>query len=174
MATPTTSAEGFSKEVFWNTDQPRGSALTVLDVTPVCDTSAYTAGDVLFDTTAVTGALRSSGGAAELVSVTLIDEDDQAAANITLYFLRSNVSLGTINGAPNISDANAREIQGHVTIASTDFVDVGGAKVGCKTNLGLVMEAATGTTLYVAATCAGTPTQTAAGIKLRLGFRQAD
>lgn len=143
----------------------------VIDVTPVCDTSAYGAGDVLFDSTAIAGAVRISGGRCELTSLTLIDEDDQTAAVIDLYFLRSNVSLGTFNAVPNISDANAREIQGWVSLAAADFKDVGGAKVACKTNIGLMLEPTTGTTLYVAAVCAGTPTQTASGIKLRLGFK---
>lgn len=143
----------------------------VITVTPVCDTSAYTAGDVLFDTTAISGATRIQGGRVKLTSVVLLDEDDQTAAAITLYFLNSNVSLGTANAAPSITDANARSITGVVPIASGDFTDVGGAKVACVKNIGLIMEAASSsTTLYVAATCAGTPTQTASGIKVMLGF----
>ena len=168
---PTNKAEGTSKEVYASDTLPVGTGGRVVDVTPVCDTSAYGAGDVLFPTTAITGATRSSGGAVILDSVTLLDEDDQTAAIIDLYFLRSNVAFGTANSAPSITDANARERQGWVSLAATDFKDVVASKLACKTNIGLVLQPTTGTTLYVAATCAGTPTQSASGIKLRLGFR---
>lgn len=148
-----------------------GTGGNVVNITPVCDTSAYTAGDVLFDSTEIANAVRVSGGRAELVSVFLLDEDDQAAAAITLYFFRSNVSLGTANSAPNISDVNARECQGHISFAAGDFVDLGTSKVATLRDLGLMLEPTTGTSVWVAATCAGTPTQTASGIKLGLGFR---
>lgn len=148
-----------------------GTGGNIVDVTPVCDTSAYTAADVLFDSTEVANAVRVSGGRSELVSVSLLDEDDQTAAAIDLYFLRSNVSLGTINNAVSITDANAREILGYVAIGSGDFKDLINSKLACIKNINLLVEPTTGTSIWVAATCAGTPTQTASGIKLRLGFR---
>ena len=171
MATPTnTSVEGVSQEVYFNnSNQVRGYG-DVLELTPVMDTSAYTANDVWFDTTAIASALPTSGGACEITSIMILDEDDQTAAAVTLYFFRSNVSLGTFNGAPNISDANARELQGTVAFAAGDFVDVGGAKVGTVRNVGLIYES-TGTSMFVAGTCAGTPTQTASGIKIRIGVK---
>jgi len=171
MADPTsTKIAGVANEVFWNESQiPVG---TVVAVTPVCDTSAYTANDVLFATTEVPAALRVSGGSAELQSVVLIDEDDNAAAVITLFFFRSATGLlGAFNAAPDIDDTEVREFIGAVSIAAADFVDVGASKVATVKNIGLMVYATTGTSVWVAATCAGTPTQTAAGIKLRLGFR---
>lgn len=176
---PTLKAEGTSKEVYLADAFPAGEAHlgevstggVIVDVTPVCDTSAYTAADVLFDSTAVAGAVRVSGGKSVLESVTLLDEDDQTAAVINLFFLRSNVSLGTANAAISITDANAREIQGWVSLAATDFADLIASRVATKTNIGLVVQPTTGTSIWVAAQCAGTPTQTASGIKLRLGFR---
>lgn len=176
---PTAKAEGTSKEVYLVDALPAGenhvgevgTGGIVVDVTPVCDTLAYGAGDVLFPTTAVANAVRTSGGRALLTSVTLLDEDDQTAAVIDLYFLRSNAPLGAANGAPDISDTNAREIQGWVSLLAADFKDVTGAKVACVKNINLVVQPTTGTTMYVAGVCAGTPTQTASGIKLRLGFQ---
>jgi hypothetical protein len=144
----------------------------VINITPVCDAGAYTAGDVLFGTTEIPGACRSPSGRVKLVSVTLLDEDDNTAAAITLFFFKSNVSLGANNGAPDITDANAREIQGVVAFASGDFVDVTGSKVACLKNIQLILESAADRSLWVAATCAGTPTQTASGIKIAFGFEQ--
>lgn len=176
---PTKQASGISQEVYLEDALPAGenhvgqvaTGGIVVALTPVCDTLAYTAADVLFATVEVPNAVRVSGGKAILESVVVLDEDDQAAAAMDLYFLRSNVALGTVNEAISITDANAREIQGFVPIAATDFKDLIASRVACVKNIGLVLQPTTGTSVYVAATTAGTPTQTASGIKLRLGFR---
>lgn len=143
----------------------------LLELTLTLDTSAYADGDVLADTQALVNAVREGGGRAELKSVVVLDEDDQGIA-LDLVFLAANKSLGTENSAPSISDANARDIQGKVSIATGDYVDLGGARVATKTGIGLMLKSAEGsTTLYVAAiTRGGTPTYTAAGLKLKLGF----
>ena len=176
---PTLSAEGHSKEVYLVDAVPAGenhvgqvaTGGTIVSVTPVCDTSAYTAADVLFPSTEVAGAVRVSGGKSVLETVCLLDEDDQAAAVINLFFLRSNVALGTANNAISISDADARELIGWVSLAATDFADLIASRFACVRNVGLIVQPTTGTSIWVAGQCAGTPTQTASGIKLRLGFR---
>lgn len=142
----------------------------VVQVTPVLDTSAYTANDVLFGATEVAGAVRVSGGRAKLVSLTWLDEDDQAAANIAIYITRSAVGVGTANSAPDITDANARELLGHIALASTELIDLTGCKFGSLENLNLIVEPTTGTSIWISATTAGTPTHTASGIKINLGF----
>lgn len=150
----------------------RRDAAANVAITLSLDTAIYASGDVLADTQAVTGAIRSAGASAILQSLSLLDKDDNAAAGIDLVFLNANVSLGTENAAPNISDANAAAILGIVSLVSGDFIDVGGAKVASKANIGLLVTPATGTTIYVAAITRGTPTQSAAGIVLTLGVKQ--
>ena len=141
----------------------------VLRVTPVCDTSAYTAGDVLFETTALPIDGRGNGAKGTIRFAGILDKDDQASQTITLWFLRSNVALGTKNSAPSITDTNAEEIIGKVTVTTSD--DLGGCKQGQAEGIALPFELpAGGTALYVAATTAGTPTQTASGIFLRIGL----
>jgi hypothetical protein len=150
------------------------SPVQFITVTPTVDTSAYTANDVLFDSTAVAGATRANNTPAILESITWVDKDDNTAANLTFYFFSANVSLGTANSAPSISDANALNFLGHVVLASAEILDVGGAKVGTVRNIGLVVTPATGTTtIYVACQTAGTPTHTAGGVQVRLGFRSS-
>lgn len=147
-------------------------AVTSIQVVPTVDTSAYTANDTLFDRTAIPGAARVAAGSGIVRGVTLIDKDDNAAAGINLFFLSANVAFGTINAAPSITDANSLKIQGMLAIASGDFIDVGGAKVANKPNLYLPFKLDSGTSLYVAAQCLGTPTQTAGGIVLNFGIEQ--
>lgn len=144
-------------------------------ITLTLDTSAYGSADLVADTQEMADAFDLDGGSAFLESVTLIDKDDQTASAYTLVFLNQSVSLGTENSAPNVSDANAAAaVIGAIGIASGDWVDMGGQKVASKGNLGLVLQVATGKSLFVAlVNGAGTPTFTAAGLVLVLGFRAA-
>ena len=150
-------------------------ASPLLPVVFTLDTLIYAAGDLLADTQVITGAVPIAGGSTVLQSLVLNDKDDQAAAAMTVVLLDSNVSLGTENSAPSITDANADNIVGVVSLVAGDWVDLGGCKVATKTNIGLMCRAASGTTnLYVALITAGTPTQTATGITGRFGFVAAD
>ena len=143
---------------------------TVLDVTLSLDTSAYADGDVMADTQSVSSAFRENGGLAMLHSVTVLDEDDQGRP-FDLYFLSANNSMGTENSAVSITDANARDIIGRVTIASGDYYDLGGCRFANRSGVGLMLKAASGsTTLYVAAVSRDSGTYTASGIRLKLGL----
>ena len=147
----------------------------VITVTPVVDTAAYTAGDLLFDTIEVPGAVRGDGGIAILQSVTILDKADQGVA-MTLVVLNALTDMGTINSAPNPDDTEAETIIGWVPVATTDYIDVGASKIANVRNIGLVCKATAGTTsLYIAAiNGAGTPTYGAASdLVLRLGFLQS-
>lgn len=147
-----------------------GAPGDVVDVTLSLDTSAYASGDLLADTQSFTG-VRVSGGRAILQSVTVIDEDDQGAA-FTVFFLSGNNSFGTENSAPSISDANARDVLGWVDVSTADYKDLGGVRVASVKGIGLLLEAAGGSTsLYLAVVNGtGTPTYTASGVKLKLGL----
>lgn len=147
----------------------------LISVTLSLDTSAYASGDLLADAQEVASALRTSGGQAELVSIMVIDEDDQKQS-IGLFITSSSTSWGTENAAPTITDAVARSIQAYVPIITTDYVDLGGVAVAqprLAQSIGVVCEGAASTSLYIAAICnSGTPTYTASGIRVILGFKQ--
>jgi len=136
-------------------------------ITPVCDTSAYTAGDVLFPTTAITIASGAQACRGTIRFAGVLDKDDQTAQTITLWFLRSNVALGTANSAISITDTNAEEIVGKCTVTTSDDLIL--SKFGQADGLAIPFNLSSGT-LYVAATTAGTPTQIASGIVVRIGL----
>jgi hypothetical protein len=146
----------------------------VISVTPTLDTSIYASGDTLFATTAISGATRANDLRAVLMSVAVVDKDDQKPA-LRLLFFKSNVTFGTINAAPSISDSDAANYLGHVDIAATDYVDLGGVSVACAKAINLLLEAASGsTTVYVAGMLtAGTPTHTASGLVFNFGVVQS-
>lgn len=143
----------------------------VIEVTLVADTSAYANNDVLAVPQEVTGVFRQTGGRVKLTSVVVLDGDDQGTA-IDLVFMNATGTLGTINSAISISDADALKIVGHLAVAAGDFKDYINSMIAVKTACELVMEAAAASTsLWVAAVVrSGTPTYTASGLKLKLAF----
>jgi hypothetical protein len=91
-----------------------------------------------------------------------------------IFISPSAVSLGTENSAPNISDTDAQGLQRICNIASGDYIDLGGCRIATVTGLGLVVEAAEGTTtMYIGAiTRGGTPTYAASDLTLQIGLLQ--
>lgn len=144
---------------------------SIVDVTLTLDTLAYAAGDVLADTQAVTDVFRAIDLGGILQSVEVFSLDD-ISDDFHLFILDNNVSLGTENSAPNISDTDALAIIAKVSVAAADYADLGGVRVAHLGGLGRIVRPAAGTTtLYLAAlNGVGTPTHTANGIKLRLGL----
>jgi hypothetical protein len=141
-----------------------------VDVTLTLDTSAYGSGDLIADTQEVTAAFKANDALGVLHSVIVVDEDDVKAA-IDLVFLSSNVSLGTENAAPSVTDANARNILGIVRVAAADYVDLGGVAIATKSAIGLAVKAGSGVDdMWVGVVSnASTPTYTASGLRLRIG-----
>lgn len=147
-----------------------------ITITPTMDTSALTANDVWFDSTVVTNASRATDEPVILAGIVLYDQDDQTAAAGTVYVLQANVSVGTINNAPSISDANALNIIAAIPFASADWKDLGGVKINrlSPAYFPLMCIPASGTrNIYVAAVNEGTPTNTATGVKVALTFQDA-
>lgn len=148
----------------------------VYEKTPTLDTSAYASGDLLFDTTAIdlgasfastTGPVRM-----EVVGIQGIDAADQKQP-FTLLFLNANQSLGTVNSAPDVSDANALKVIGQASVIAEDYKDLGDA--ACFQNpelLPVPLQLAAGSRyLYLAGLSEGTGTYGAASITLRIAIR---
>lgn len=145
--------------------------MQVIEVTPVLDTSAYADNDVLF-VPIVLPTYRAdgrNGPARKLVSVVIIDQADQAQ-DIDLIFTDGTVTLGTINGAVNISDADALKICGTVSVLIADYCDTINSQVATKRDINLIMQNPT----YISGVCrSGTPTYAAASLRIKLGFEDA-
>jgi hypothetical protein len=144
------------------------------EVDLVVDTAAYTAGDVLSDRVAVALVSKLAGARpvrGEITGITLLDKDDEGVA-LDLVVLDADVTIGTINGAPSISDANAEKIVAVVPVATTDYDDVGGSKVARPSFDPIPFESADGNLYIGAINGAGTPTFTAAtDLRLKLMVR---
>lgn len=146
----------------------------VIQVTLTADTSILADNDVIAATQEIAGMFREPGGCIMLESVVLLDGDDQNT-DIDLVFLNANGSVGAENAAFTPTDAVADTITGMVSLlAATHFADLIDSRLATAGNLHIIMKAASGSTsLYVAAVCrSGTPTYSAAGLKLKLGFQR--
>lgn len=154
---------------------PVGAALDWIQITPTLDTSIYASGDLLFDVATITSAATATGRQTELVSVMVTDEDEQNTA-IDLYITNLSTTWGTFNDAVAATDALSRGLQAYIPIAAADFKDVGGAGVAqpaTAQNIGVVCETSGSANLYLVGICrSGTPTYTANGLRINLGFRR--
>ena len=141
----------------------------VITVTPTCDASGTNINDVLFDYVEIPNAVAVAGGSAIIQSINLLDEDDQGCL-IDLVFQSDNTALGTIDAAVSITDANARDIQGSVSM--TNYFDGIAWQMSTKNNIGLTVKAASdSTSLYVAGVVrTDSLTYTASGIQLKIGI----
>jgi hypothetical protein len=158
---------GAGYEVMHVVGTPSGN----VDFTLTLDTNVYASGDVLAATQAAADVFRLAGVTATLQSIILNDKDDQGGA-LDLVFLRSNVSIGTENAAVSITDANADEIIGIVSIETGDWKDLGGCRVAtiCDSRVGFLLNATSGTSLYLAAISRDAKTYSANGITGHLGL----
>lgn len=147
-----------------------GGNSVVKEVTLTLDTSAYADADVLADTQEITDAVRVDAGTGVILSLVVLDKDDQAQA-LDVVFLRTDVSIGTENDAVTVTDANADEILGIVEVAASDYIDLAISQLATMTGLYIVVDAAAvSTSLFVAAISRGTGTYTASGITLKIGL----
>jgi hypothetical protein len=134
-------------------------------------------GSIVADMTAVANAVRANNGFCVLESVVVLDKDDVGAA-LWILFASKNNSLGTKNAAPDISDANAEYIYSAVKIDTTDYVDVGGAKIATlgkyNQKLGQMIQADTATTtIYVGVLRASAgSTYSASGLTLKIALQR--
>lgn len=144
------------------------------DVVLTLDTNIYATGDVLAATQEIEKVF-VRGNQVVLHDIRVLDEDDQGQA-IDLLFLRSNTSIGAENAAYTPTDAVGREILKKVSIAAGNYVDEGAWQSAYKSlvdGIGCVLQPTTGKSLFLAAVCrSGTPTYTAAGIRVQFGVMQ--
>lgn len=143
--------------------------LKITNVTLSLDTNAYASGDVLADSQIISACLRENDGTGTITNVTLTDIDDQGQG-LDLLFLDANVSLGTENAAPSITDGNAANILGWVRINASDWIDLGGVRLASVPCTIPVKGVSGADDLYIAAISRGTGTYTASGIVVRVAI----
>ena len=106
-------------------------ARRVIRVTPTITGVTYANNDILFDTTEVPLAVGKKGECSKLVSAMMISKSN-SLVDIELFFCQVNQSVGTVNAARNVSDADfaTAKVMGSLTLdGSADDYNYGGGRV---------------------------------------------
>jgi len=146
-------------------------AFEVITFTPVLDASILANNEVFMVDHEVPGVF-NKGLPRKLTSIVVVDGDDQNQA-FDLVFSDRAITLGTSNGTVNITDANAANVLGVVKfVVATHAQDFINNIVFVMTNINLILQGSgSGDSLFVSAIVrSGTPTYTASGMKIKLGF----
>tara|TARA_Y100001963_G_scaffold152339_1_gene236975 strand:- start:537 stop:1040 length:504 start_codon:yes stop_codon:yes gene_type:complete len=117
-------------------------AVDAIGGTPNIAEATYSDGDLMAEQETISNAVSVNGGTCILQSIVAIDTSDTGGA-ITLIISDGSLDYGTVGSAVNTTDANADNTFAIVEISN--FTDIGGSKIGIKSNIGLCMKASSTT-----------------------------
>lgn len=148
----------------------------LIDVTLTTDAEAHADNDVIAQSIEIPNAVAVNGGSAIIQSIMLLDEDDEGPA-VELLFSQVSTAITDDEGEAignNVADLDSTfgSFLGATTVSNwSDLID---AQLGMKTNVGLVVKAASdSTSIYVHAVNrsggAYTPAATT-DLKMRIGI----
>ena len=107
------------------------SARRVIRVTPTITGVQYGNNDILFDTTEIPLAVGKPGECSKLVSAMIISKSN-SVFDAEIFFCQVNQSMGTVNAARNVSDADfaTAKVMGTLTLdGSADDYNYGGGRI---------------------------------------------
>jgi hypothetical protein len=142
----------------------------VITVVPTLDTSILANNEVFMAAYEIPGVFNKGLGR-KLQSVVVADTDDQNVA-FDLIFSNASITLGTPNSTVTINDTDAAKIVGSVRmVVATHAYDLINSTLFTQGSLGIVLQPTESGSLWVSGVVrSGTPTFTAAGMKIKLGF----
>tara|TARA_R100001463_G_C3369265_1_gene204078 strand:+ start:24 stop:491 length:468 start_codon:yes stop_codon:yes gene_type:complete len=101
--------------------------------------ATYQNGDLMTEAENILNAVAEPGSCSILQSISAIDKSDTGGTIYLIFTDSTATDLGTVGDAINASDAIADNSMAIVELSN--WVDVGGAKVCTKGNIGLVLRA---------------------------------
>mgnify|MGYP003151962668 CR=1 FL=1 len=117
-------------------------AVDVIGGTPDIAEATYSTGDLMAEAETISNAVSVLGGTCILQSIVAIDTSD-TGGTITLIISDGALDYGTVGSAVNTTDANSDNTFAIVEISN--FTDIGGSKIGIKSNIGLCLKASSTT-----------------------------
>jgi len=106
-------------------------ARRVIRVTPTITGVTYGNNDILFDTMEIPLAVGKKGECSKLVSAMIISKSNDVF-DAEIFFCQVNQTMGTVNAARNVSDADfaAAKVMGTLTLdGSADDYNYGGGRI---------------------------------------------
>lgn len=92
----------------------------VIDVTLTLDTNPYIIGDVLSVTQEIPNFFHVLNAGVNITSIQVLDEDKQSGAFDILFF-DTDIDVGTINNAYNLTDAEMRSFVGMASVTASGY-----------------------------------------------------
>ena len=117
-------------------------AVDLITSTPDIAEATYSDGDLMAEGEKIEDAVAVVGGTAILQSLVAVDTSDTGGTIHVVLTDTGSSDMGTVGSAPSMADAAADNSFAIVTLSN--WIDVGGAKVCTKTNIGAVIQAASG------------------------------
>lgn len=154
-------------------DQNVRTLSNTVSLTPTITAGAYSDGDIIGGQLVFTGASASPRKSGVILSASIVDEADQGA-NIVVTCMNSSFTVAADNAANALSDDDARKISAQFLIATADYVDHGGVKIGRKSGINQVIRTDNSNKLYCQMHLLGsTPTYSATNdLTLKLDILQ--
>jgi hypothetical protein len=144
-------------------------------VTPVLDTAIYAAGDYIAKVECK-NFFAKNAGAANLISLAVIDEAKQKAAFDILFFDADPTVASAVNAAIDIADSEmTAKFIGHLAVATGDYdTDLAGASLATKSNIQLLLQGSgvsqsPSQSVFLVLVSRGTPTYAASSLTIKLG-----
>jgi hypothetical protein len=134
----------------------------LLTISPTVTAGAYHANDVIGGKLTLAGAVRIAGAGGLINTLTVQDLAGQKAV-LQIFLFQADPAAGTYtdNGALDIHDTDMAYCIGYITVAATDYIDLADNSVAFLSNLGIPIQALTGTSIYAVMRTTGTPTYAA-------------
>lgn len=146
-----------------------GAGAVVIPTITVSTSPAYSAGDSIGGKITLTSAVRVSGGIALLQSIQILDRANQKPTGTILLF-NADPSAATItDNAAFVFSTDDLKVDATIPVITSDYITINSKAVANLRNVGALVKAASGTTLYAAFVCTNTPTF-AATSDLRIAF----
>lgn len=131
--------------------------------TPVTDTSAYAAGDMIGTGASALTLFGSEQRKSGLVVGCLVHDYDKQNASLDILLLSANPTSSTFtnNAVLALHDNDFANVIGIIKVYSSDYVSLSAQGIAQTTGT-LAYPVASGATVYAVTRCGGTPTYTAA------------
>jgi len=151
-----------------------GQAKVTVSVTPTVDTAIYALGDLMGGKLTFANAARAAARGGEIITAVLSDLAAQnAQIDLVLFDEDPTGTTFTDQAALDIADADLPKIAGVIPIATADYHAFNDSSAASVRNVGLAFKLASGTSLFGALVCRGTPTYVSASdVQVHLAIEQ--
>lgn len=135
-----------------------GAGAIVTPTITVSTSPAYSAGDSIGGKLTLANAVRISGGISLLQSIMIADRANQKAIG-TIFIYNADPAAATLtDNAAMVNSTDDFKIVAQIPVITSDYVSVNSKAYANLRNIGALVKAASGTTLYASFCVTNTPT----------------